>query len=128
MRFTIWDALTNGNLVTRPFTNSATGVTNALFTVMLDFGDGVFTGPPRWLQQDVRTKGSGPFTTLYPRQLILPLPYAVMANTASNCWARCPPASSSSTSTAVAIAGAVFTNNANGVNLTGTFHGNGGGF
>ena len=127
MRFTIWDALTNGNLVAGPLTNSATGVTNALFTVMLDFGDGVFTGPPRWLQQDVRTKGSGPFTTLYPRQLILPLPYAVMANTASNLLGPVPAGQLSGTVPLSQLPGAVLTNNANGVNLTGTFHGNGGG-
>src|SRR5262245_45676131 len=38
-------------------------VSNGLFTVMLDFGAGVFTGPPRWLETAVRTNGAGSFTT-----------------------------------------------------------------
>ena len=84
VRFMVWDAATNGNLVAGPLTNSATGVTNGLFAVMLDFGNGVFTGPARWLQLDVRTNGNGAFTTLLPFQQILPTPYAIMANTASN--------------------------------------------
>lgn len=127
MRFTIWDALTNGNLVAGPLTNSATGVTNGLFAVMLDFGNGVFTGPPRWLQQDVRTKGKGAFTTLHPRQQILPMPYAFMANTASNLLGPVPAGHLSGTVPLSQLPGAVLTNNANGVNLTGTFRGNGGG-
>ncbi|MGD0208952.1 MAG: tail fiber domain-containing protein [Verrucomicrobiota bacterium] len=84
LRFMVWDALTNGNLVAGPLTNSATGVTNGLFAVTLDFGNGVFTGPARWLELDVRTNGNGAFTTLLPFQQILPMPFAIMANTASN--------------------------------------------
>src|SRR5437773_11281069 len=34
---------------------AAVPVTNGLFTVNLDFGSGVFTGPQRWLQMDART-------------------------------------------------------------------------
>jgi hypothetical protein len=84
VRFMVWDAATNGNLVAGPLTHSATGVTNGLFAVMLDFGNGLFTGPARWLQLDVRTNGNGAFTTLLPFQQILPMPYAIFANTASN--------------------------------------------
>ena len=47
LRFQVWGALTNGNLIAGPLTNSATGVTNGLFTVTLDFGPGVFTGRSR---------------------------------------------------------------------------------
>ena len=84
LRFTVCDALTNGDILAGPVTNSATGVSNGLFTVTLDFGGGVFTGPARWLQLDVQTNGNGTFTTLLPRQPILPTPYAIMAGTASN--------------------------------------------
>src|SRR5437667_3500184 len=47
-------------------TNSPTGVTNGLFTVTLDFGAGVFTGPARWLEIGARTNGNGSLTTLSP--------------------------------------------------------------
>jgi hypothetical protein len=57
LRFVVWDALSNGNLVAGPLTNSATSVINGLFNVMLDFGSGVFTGPNRWLEIGVRTNG-----------------------------------------------------------------------
>jgi hypothetical protein len=81
LRFQVWGALTNGNLIAGPLTNSATGVTNGLFTVTLDFGPGVFTGPGRWLELDVRTNGTGAFTTLLPLQPVLPVPYALYAMT-----------------------------------------------
>lgn len=73
-----------GNLVAGPVTNAAVGVSNGLFTVTLDFGAGVFTGDPRWLEIAVRTNGGSSFTTLAPRQQITATPHAIMANTASN--------------------------------------------
>ena len=90
VRFSIWDAPANGNLIAGPLTNSATGVTNGLFTVTLDFGAGVFTGPARWLELDVQTNGGRSFTTLLPFQPIMPGPYALMANTASNLLGSLP--------------------------------------
>ena len=45
LRFAIYDAGTAGNLVAGPVTDAATAVSNGLFTVTLDFGAGVFTGP-----------------------------------------------------------------------------------
>src|SRR5439155_571146 len=64
-------------------TNSPTGVTNGLFTVTLDFGAGVFTGPARWLEIGARTNGNGSFTTLSPRQPLTPTPYATFAAAAA---------------------------------------------
>ena len=100
LRFAIYDS-TNGPgvLIAGPVTNSTTAVTNGLFTVTLDFAKGVFPGPARWLQLDVRTNGSGAFTTLLPRQPILPTPSAILANTASNLLGP-PPAAQWSTGTA----------------------------
>src|SRR5215475_9124161 len=42
-----------------PITNAATPVNNGLFTVVLDFGPGVFNGASYWLDISVRTNGSG---------------------------------------------------------------------
>ena len=127
VRFTIWDAPTNGNLVAGPLTNSATGVTNGLFTVTLDFGGGVFTGPALWLELDVQTNGGGAFTPLLPLQPILPVPYAVMANTASNLVGTLPAAQLSGTIPLAKLPVAVVTNNGTSLTLNGTFSGNGSG-
>jgi hypothetical protein len=79
LQFTIYDSLASGSVVGGPLTNSATGVTNGLFTVALDFGAGAFTGDARWLEIGVRINGGGAFTTLIPRQPITATPYAVTA-------------------------------------------------
>ena len=85
LTFAVFDALTMGTQVSATLTMAATSVSNGLFTVALDFGQGVFTGDPRWLEVGVSTHGSGgAFTTLTPRQAITPTPYAILANTASN--------------------------------------------
>ena len=93
LTFTLYDS-TNlpGNVIAGPLTNSATGVTNGLFTISLDFGAGVFTGNARWLEIAVRTNGGGGFVTLAPRQLITPTPYAIMAGSASNLLGALPAA------------------------------------
>jgi len=55
------------------------------FAVSLDFGPGVFTGAPRWLEIAVRTNGSvSPHVTLSPRQQLTSAPYAAHAGSASN--------------------------------------------
>jgi hypothetical protein len=43
LQFTLYNNVTNG-LFFGTLTNSATGITNGLFTTTLDFGPGVFTG------------------------------------------------------------------------------------
>ena len=80
LTFAVFATNSGGSSVAGPLTNSATGVTNGLFTVSLDFGGGVFTGNALWLKLSVRTNGSGSFTTLAPRQPILPTPYALYAS------------------------------------------------
>lgn len=137
LRFAIYDSTNSpGNLIAGPLTNSATAVSNGLFTVTLDFGPGVFTGADRWLQLEVRTNGADIFTTLLPLQPIQPVPYAIMANSASNLLGTLPAAQLSGTLPATQLAGTlssaqlpatVLTNGASGVNITGTFAGNGAG-
>jgi hypothetical protein len=133
LRFTVCDALTNGNIIAGPLTNSATGVTNGLFAVTLDFGTGVFTGPARWLELDVRTNGGNAFTPLLPLQLIQPVPYAIMANTASNLLATLPATQLSGTLPSSVLAGYIgtvtLTNGGNSFNgsFSGSFGGSGAG-
>jgi len=59
-------------------------VTNGSFSAIIDFGSGVFTGSNYWLQVALRTNGSGSFTSLSPRQPILPTPYAIYSASAGN--------------------------------------------
>lgn len=82
--FSLYNAPTNGSLVAGPQTNFAVAVDNGLFTTNIDFG-AVFTGTNYWLSIGVRTNGStNAFTRLEPLQALLPVPYAIFANTASN--------------------------------------------
>jgi len=85
LTFTLFGANNGGSQVGNTFTNTPTSVASGLFTATLDFGPGIFTGANLWLEVAVRTNGSaGGYTTLSPRQPILPTPYAILANTANN--------------------------------------------
>ena len=79
VRFTLFGEATGGSPVSNPITNSVVGMTNGLFTVLLDFGSDPFPGADRWLDIAVRPAGGGTFTPLTPRQPITPTPYAVTA-------------------------------------------------
>jgi len=79
LQFAIYDAANNGNLVSGLITNSATSVSNGLFTVAVDFGAVVFDGSSRWLEIAVRTNGPGSFITLTSRQQMTSTPYAIQA-------------------------------------------------
>ena len=94
LQFAIYDSTNSpGTLIAGPLTNSATAVSNGLFTVTLDFGAGVFNGANRALDIAVRTNGATAFTTLSPRQQILPTPYAFFASTAGSATAASTAAS-----------------------------------
>jgi len=124
MVFYLYDAPTGGNLLGNEGIASVT-ISNGLFTVPLNF-DKVFDGDPRWLEISVQTNG-GAFSTLSPRQPITPTPYAMFANTASNVSGT---VSGAQISGAIPLSGlpvGVLTNGASGVNITGTFTGNGAG-
>src|ERR1039458_7750687 len=82
-RLQLWNDSTGGSIIAGPVTNTMVAVTNGLFTTMVDFGDGVFTGTSKWLHISVRTNGSGGFTGLSPRQQLTPTPYAIFAEGAN---------------------------------------------
>jgi hypothetical protein len=90
LRFGLYTNLSTTNIVGSLITNSATAVSNGLFTTTLNFGN-VFNGTAYWLEIGVRSNGSaGAFTTLTPRQPITPAPYAIMAGSASNLLGTLP--------------------------------------
>jgi hypothetical protein len=83
LQFALTDAALEGNYVGTTLTRAPVEVNDGLFTVMLDFGTGVFDGTPRWLEIGVRTNGSADaYLVLNPRQPITPAPYALFAVTA----------------------------------------------
>ncbi len=79
LRFAIYESAGGGSPVAPVLTNSATGVSNGLFIVTLDFGANIFTGANRFLEIAVRSNGVAGFTTLSARQRITPAPYAIFA-------------------------------------------------
>lgn len=78
LRFALYDAAVSGVQQGATLTNTATAVSNGLFTVMLDFGN-QFPGANRWLELAVRTNGGGGFTFLLGRQRISAAPYSIAA-------------------------------------------------
>ena len=79
LRFSVFDSGAGGILVAGPLVKPATEVSNGVFTLTLDFGAGVFTGPARWLEIGVRTNGGSTYTNLSARQAVLASPYAIFA-------------------------------------------------
>ena len=83
LRFVLFDSAAAGNQVGSSIIHSAVATTNGLFTAVLDFGPGAFAGSGRWLEIGVRTNGGSMFTTLNPRQALLPSPYAIYSSSAA---------------------------------------------
>ena len=86
MQFKLFDTDTVGTGMQQgsTITNTSVAVTNGAFTVMLDFGDSVFTGAQRFLEVGIRAAGdTNPYTVLAPRQTISPTPYAIRSLVAS---------------------------------------------
>jgi hypothetical protein len=78
LRFKLWDSLNDGAQIGAAQTVSNANLVGGNFTVLLDFGAGVFQGDNRWLAIEVRCPaGSGSFTALSPRQPLMPVPYAL---------------------------------------------------
>jgi hypothetical protein len=84
LTFSLFNTNASGVAIAGQVTNNAVSVTNGLFTVLIDFGPGVFTGQTNWLQIGVETNGVNTFTTLTPRQQLTPTPYAIYAESAGN--------------------------------------------
>ena len=92
IQFTLYATNLNGSPVAGPVTNFAVAATKGQFSTTVDFGPGVFDGRAYWLDVAVRLNGGGAFTELTPRQAVTAVPYAVMANSASNLLGTLPAA------------------------------------
>ena len=58
LQFRLADAPGEGYYIGSTLTNNEVAVSNGLFSVTLDFGNGVFGGTPLWLEIGVRKKGA----------------------------------------------------------------------
>lgn len=123
VRFALYATNVAGDAVAGPVTNSATAVSNGIFTASVDFGAGVLNGSAYWLDVAVRTNDGSTFTPILPRQPLAPVPYAVYANTAGRVAGTVPTADLSGTLPVAQLPGVVITNGAVSANLNGAFSG-----
>ena len=135
VQFTLFATNLDGAALAGPVTNLAVPVSNGLFTACVDFGN-AFVGMSTWLEIAVSTNAANAFNTLAPRQQLLPVPYAIFANTASNLLGNLPAAqlsgmipttNLSGTLQATQLPPEVLTNNQTGITLSGTLKGDGAG-
>lgn len=78
--FVLYNGPSEGNQLAETVIVEDLDVIDGHYTVELDFGRGVFTDEPRWLEIWSRLGDSaGEFITLGSRQKILPVPYALYA-------------------------------------------------
>lgn len=82
-KFELYDSLIDGSQVGDTVTQSV-AVNDGLFTVILDFGTGVFRGDAHYLEISVRPSSSGDYTTLTPRQPLTAAPYASVSRSVYN--------------------------------------------
>lgn len=83
--FTLYDANEGGSQVGDTVYYDELMVNKGLFSVLLDFGSGVFDGDARWVEIEVRPaylNDPNVYTTLSPRAELTPAPYAIYAATA----------------------------------------------
>lgn len=79
LAFHLYDAPAGSSPISPPITLTVP-ISNGLFTVNLDFGEGVFNGQARWLGIQVQCPGESVYTDL-GRQPLTAVPYAVYAQT-----------------------------------------------
>jgi hypothetical protein len=114
LMFTLFNTNCNGAAIAGPVTNSATVVSNGLFTATIDFGAGVFAGSNCWLEIAVQTNGGGGFTTLAPRQQVTPTPYAIYSANAGTAITASTAGSATTASSATSATTAATANNFSG--------------
>ncbi len=78
-QFKLFNAASGGEQIGDTQLEGAVPVSQGIFTVLLDFGSAAFQGDSRWLEVSVKEREADTYTTLHPRQLITPTPYALHA-------------------------------------------------
>jgi hypothetical protein len=84
LRYSLFATNVGGSPLAGPLTNTGVLVSNGLFTTYVDFGPGVFTGYDSWLEVAARPTDTLSFTTISPRQRLVPVPYAQYAPVAGS--------------------------------------------
>jgi hypothetical protein len=78
-RFSLYTARVGGSQIGTPFERNELGVSNGLFTALLNFDSALLT-EPLWIEVAVRPSNSGdPYTVLAPRQPLTAAPLAINA-------------------------------------------------
>jgi len=121
-KFNIIDAPSGGTILAPTIITNAIAVSNGLFAVTMDFGQGIFIGPARWLEITVSSNSVNNFFTLGPRQQILPTPYAIFAGIANNVSGTVSATQVSGSLAQSQLPATVVTNGPNGVNLSGNLN------
>lgn len=75
--FTLYDALSGGNVVGSPVAKNSVSISNGIFTVDLDFGGTAFDGNARYLDIQVQCTGDASMQQLSPRTALNGTPYAL---------------------------------------------------
>ncbi len=116
LQFKLFDTVTVGTGTQQgaTVTKASVAVTAGIFTVQLDFGAGVFSGPPRFLEIGVRPAGSpNPYAALAPRQSVTSTPFALrslnssVADTLSNACVGCVTSTQVGSVAGAAVAGQI---------------------
>ena len=123
LTFTLYGTSTGGSAIAGPETNAATLVSNGEYAALLDFG-AALDGSPRWFRNRRPDQWwHVGFITLSPRQPLLAVPYAIVADSASNLLGSLPATQLSGTVPLAQLPAAILTNNASGISLDGYFNG-----
>ncbi len=120
LTFSLFTTGSGGAAIAGPVTNNGVFITNGLFTATMDFGSNVWNGATNWLQISVATNGVSSFSPLTPRQQLMPVPYAMFAESVGSFSGTVPSGALAGTySSAITLNNAANSFIGNGAGLTG---------
>ena len=77
--FSLFPTATGGTRIGPVRSFPATSITNGLFTLSIDFGQGAFNGQGRWIELSARTNGASSYSVMSPRRKVPTSPSAQFA-------------------------------------------------